>query len=87
MPIIKSAKKALRGSKRKRTFNLKRKSAMANAIKEYKKLLAERKLNEAEKMLPSLQQAIDKAAKSGIIKPNNAARKKSRLIKVINFKG
>ena len=86
MPIIKSAKKALRSSKRKRTFNLKRKSTIANAIKDYKKLVSAKKLDEAEKMLPALQKAIDKAAKGGVIKTKNAARKKSRLIKVINFK-
>ena len=34
---------------------------------------------EAEKLLPKAYQAIDKAAKRGIIKKNTAARKKSRL--------
>lgn len=86
MPIIKSAKKALRASKTKKSFNMKRKGDMQNAIKEYKKLVSAKKMDEAKKLLPSLQKAIDKAAKKGIIKPNNAARKKSRLIKVINFR-
>ncbi len=86
MPIIKSAKKALRSSKTKRTFNLKRKNDMANAIKTYKKLVAAKKMDEAKKMIPQLQKAIDKASKRGVIKANNGSRKKSRLIKVINFK-
>ena len=87
MPITSSAKKALRASKRKRIFNLKRKNDMGNAIKQYKKLVVAKKLDEAKALVPSLQKAIDKAAKRGIIKKNTASRTKSRLIKVINFKG
>lgn len=86
MPITSSAKKALRASKKKRVFNLKRKDDMSNVIKQYKKLVSAKKIDEATKLIPELQKAIDKAAKRGIIKPNNASRKKSRLIKVINFK-
>lgn len=79
MPIIKSAKKALRGSKRKQVFNLKRKDVMKSAIKETKKLLAGKKATEAKASLSQAYQAIDKAVKRGIIKKNTAARKKSRL--------
>lgn len=81
MPITSSAKKALRASKKKRVFNLKRKALMQGVIKDYKKLIAANKGDEAKKLLPKLQQAIDKAAKRGIIKGNNASRKKSRLMK------
>ncbi len=81
MPITDSAKKALRASKRKKLFNLKRKDDMQGAIKEYKKLLSSKKAEDAVKFLPKLQKAIDKAAKRGIIKKNTAARKKSRLMK------
>jgi small subunit ribosomal protein S20 len=80
MPITTSAKKALRGSKRKRVFNLHRKNEMQSVIKEYKKLIAAKKTAEATKLIPKLQKAIDKAEKTGIIKKNNAARKKSRLM-------
>ena len=81
MPITSSAKKALRASKRKRVFNLKRKDDMGNVIKQYKKLVSAKKMDEAKKLVPQLQKVIDKAAKRGIIKKNNASRKKSRLIK------
>ncbi len=81
MPITSSAKKALRASKRKKVFNLKRKNEMQGVIKEYKKLISAKKPEEAGKLLPKLQKAIDKAAKRGIIKKNTAARKKSRLVK------
>ena len=86
MPITKSAKKALRASKRKTLFNLKRKNNLQDTVKKYKKLVAAKKMEEASKMIPELQKAIDKAAKKGVIKKNTASRKKSRLIKTINFK-
>ena len=82
MPITSSAKKALRSSKKKRVFNLRRKNEMQNVIKEYKKLIVGKKSKEAEKLIPKLQKAIDKAAKRGIIKKNTAARRKSRLMKI-----
>lgn len=81
MPIIKSAKKALRSSKRKYSFNMKRKNDMQIAIKQYKKFISSKKIDEAVKMIPKLQKVIDKAEKRGIIKKNTASRKKSRLIK------
>ena len=82
MPITKSAKKALRGSKKKRVFNLRRKNEMTNVIKEYKKLVAAKKTEEAKKLIPKLQKVIDKARKRGVIKKNTASRKKSRLVKI-----
>lgn len=39
---------------------------------------------EALKLLPQAYKAIDKAAKTNVIKKNTAARKKSRLTKLIN---
>jgi small subunit ribosomal protein S20 len=83
MPITDSAKKALRGSKKKRVFNMRRKDALNSVSKEYKKLVAGGKKEEASKLLPKLQQAIDKASKRGVIKKNTASRKKSRLMKKI----
>jgi small subunit ribosomal protein S20 len=85
MPITRSAKKALRASKKKRVFNLKKKGTMQATIKQYKKLVAAKKLDEAKKMVPDLQKAIDKAMKKGVIKKNNASRKKSRLVKIITI--
>lgn len=84
MPITSSAKKALRSSKKKHFFNLKRKDQMQAMVKEYKKLVLANKGAEAGKLLPKLQKAIDKAAKRGIIKKNTASRKKSRLMKKLS---
>lgn len=84
MPITSSAKKALRSSKRKKVFNLRRKNEMQKVIKDYKKLVSAKKTEEAEKLIPRLQKAIDKAEKRGVIKKNTASRKKSRLIKKLS---
>jgi small subunit ribosomal protein S20 len=87
MPITSSAKKALRASKKKQVFNLKRKNEMQSVIKEYKKLVSAKKTEEARKLIPRLQKAVDKAAKRGLIKKNTASRKKSRLMKItLNLK-
>ena len=82
MPIIQSAKKALRSSARKRVFNLRRARTLKTSVKEVRELAAT-KTQEAQAKLPSAYQAIDKAVKRGLIKNNTAARKKSRLSKLV----
>ncbi len=83
MAITSSAKKALRASKRKRVFNIRHRDAVSLATKEIKKLVADGKKDEAMKLLPGAYSEIDKAAKTGFIKPNTAGRKKSRLSAMI----
>lgn len=82
MPITKSAKKNIRVSGRKRAINDRRKKVMKEVIKKIQKT-AKTDKKEAEKMLATAYQAIDKAAKRGVIKKNNASRKKSRLTKLV----
>ena len=84
MAITSSAKKAIRSAARKRVFNLARQQAMREAIKEINKLVVAKKTEEALAKLPLAYKAIDKAAKRGVIKPNNAARQKSRLALSVN---
>jgi small subunit ribosomal protein S20 len=81
MPITKGAEKALRASKRKHVYNTRRKSAMNDVVKKTRKLVAGGSTADAQKMISSAYKAIDKAAKTGVIKKNTAARKKSRLMK------
>jgi len=81
MPITRSAKKAIRGSLRKKAFNDSRKRAMKEIMKKIEKLSKTDK-KEALKMVSGAFAIIDKAAKRGVIKKNNAARKKSRLAKI-----
>ena len=77
-----SAKKANRASIRKGVLNARRKKAMKEGVKGANKLFATKKTSEAVKDLPKVQQAIDKAAKRGIIKKNTASRMKSRLARL-----
>jgi len=84
MPIKKSAKKALRQSKKRRRLNLARMNKMKQLIKKIRKLCLENKKEEAKKLLPEVYQAIDKAAKRGVIKKNTAARKKSKVTALLS---
>ncbi len=72
MPNLANAKKAMRVSEKKRVINDRRRKTMRVAIKTTKTTnsLADLKI---------AYQAIDKAAKRGVIKSNTADRKKSRL--------
>lgn len=84
MPITKSAKKALRQSKKRKRLNLARMNKMKQLIKKIRKLCLENKKEEAKKLLPEVYQAIDKAAKRGVIKKNTAARKKSKMTTLLS---
>ena len=83
MSITRGAKKAHRSSLRKREFNLRRKDKVSRAVKSLKKLIASGKKKEAEAMMREVQSALDKAVKGKTLKKNTAARKKSRLSKLI----
>jgi ribosomal protein S20 len=80
MAITKGAKKAHRSSLRKRVFNTRRKSELTDVVKKVKKHIGAGELKEATALMPAAYKAIDKAAKRGVIKPNTANRKKSRLM-------
>jgi small subunit ribosomal protein S20 len=58
------------------------KRAMKEVIKKFEKT-AKTSKHEAEKMLANAFSTIDKAAKKGVIKKNNASRKKSRLARLV----
>lgn len=79
MAITKGAKKAVRTSERKRVYNLRRTTAMRDVVKSVRKTALAGDAEAAKALLPKAYQAIDKAAKRGVIKANTAARKKSRL--------
>lgn len=78
MPITKSARKAERKSLKNRERNLVRKNALDKVLKNFRKLVKEKKMAEAKSAYPQVQQALDKATKQGIIKANSSSRKKSR---------
>ncbi len=84
MPITKSAKKALRQSEKRRKENRRKKKVLKNLLKKVRSLILEKKIEEAEKLLPQVYKALDKTAKIGLIKKNTAGRKKSRITKSIH---
>ena len=87
MAITKSAKKAIRSSARKRVFNVRRARTMKFSIKEIERLVAEGRRDEAKVLLAKAYAAIDKATKRGIIEPNTAARRKSKVARSLAARG
>ena len=83
MAITSSAKKAQRSSLKKRVFNVRRKQAIEHITKKIKKLLSEKKIAEAQRLIPLAYKAFDKAGKEHTLKKGAASRKKSRLVKLI----
>ncbi len=83
MPITQSAKKAFRQTTRRRARNISKKEAVKKAVKQYKKSLAEKKTDQARQQLALVYKALDKAAKTNVIKKNKAGRLKSRLTKLL----
>jgi len=86
MAITKSAKKAIRQSAGRQKRNLVYKNKIKKLIKKARALVMAKKNEEAKKILPDIYAALDKAAKVGVIKKNNADRRKSRLAKLIDKK-
>jgi small subunit ribosomal protein S20 len=84
MATSKSGIKSYKQAERKRVFNLRTLRNMKAAIKSVKTLIVEKNKDDAVKELPGVYKAIDKAAKRGIIKKNNAAHKKSKITKAID---
>ncbi len=82
MPNTKSAIKAYRQSQKRRVRNTARKNAYKDIVKEFRKT-APKNPTEAAGMMAKLQQKLDKAAKSGVIKKNKASRLKSKAAKLL----
>lgn len=86
MAITESAKKAVRQSAKRKEQNLVYKNKIKKLVKEARSFVLAKKINEAKKLLPEIYSALDKAAKVGVIKKNNASRRKSRLTQLIDKK-
>ncbi len=83
MAITSSAKKAYRASLRKRVFNLRRKKAVIDVVKELKTLVSEKNGKGATAILPRAYKVLDKAVKGGTIRKGEADRRKSRLARLV----
>lgn len=84
MAITKSAQKAIRQNKKRRTYNLVYLNKIKSLLKETRDFVLQKKIREAKELLPKVYQVLDKAAKVGVIKKNTASRKKSRLTKLVD---
>lgn len=82
MPNTKSAAKAHRQSIKRHARNLARSKSYKSIVKEFRKT-ASTDLKEAGKMLATLQKKLDKAAKTGVIAKNKAARLKSSAARML----
>ncbi len=82
MPNTKSAAKAYRQSVKRRARNLARKNSYKDILKEFRKT-ATVDPKKAQGMVAMLQKKLDKAAKTGVIKKNKAARLKSGAAKLL----
>ena len=84
MANIKSAKKRIKTTKTKTERNKNQKSKIKMFVKKIEALAKEGNKAEANKILTDATKAIDMAASKGVFHKNNAARKVSRLSKMVN---
>jgi len=84
MAVLKSSKRELRKTERRRLHNLSWKNKVKKIYKEFFDLIKEKKIVEAKEKLPLLQKIIDKARKEGILKKNKASRLKSKAFLFLN---
>ena len=83
MPNIKSAKKRVLVNEKKNADNRTQSTIVKNAIKKINALIDLNQIEDAEKMLPELYSALDKAVIKGVLHKNAAANKKSGIAKHI----
>ena len=74
-----SALKRVRQTERRTEFNRKAKSRLRHQIRSMRRALQDKDAKKAGELMPQTFSIIDRAAKSGLIKKNTAARYKSKL--------
>ena len=84
MPNIKSAKKRVITSAKRKEQNNVVESSMKTAMKKSEKAVKANDKEQAEVELNTAVKRIDKAVSSGLVHKNKAAREKSRLMKKKN---
>jgi small subunit ribosomal protein S20 len=84
LPGSKSAQKQIRATESKRLKNKSITSLCKTSITKAEKLIFSGELESAKEAVAVAITSLDKAAEKGVIHPNNAARRKSRLVKKLN---
>ena len=88
MPNNPSAKKRMRQEQKRRAHNRSVKSIVKTQVTKARVAIATPVINaeDAEAAVRAAVSELDRAAKKGVIHKNNAARRKSRLMKQLNAK-
>ncbi|MEM7184829.1 MAG: 30S ribosomal protein S20 [Spirochaetota bacterium] len=84
MANIKSSKKDIKKSAKRRELNAQKKSAIRTYAKNILKAVKAEKKEEANTLFVKYSSLLDKAAKISLVHKNNASRNKSRMAKKIN---
>lgn len=84
MPNTRSAAKAMRVQERRRLRNRSVRSATRTYVRKAEVQIAAGESNPTAEVIRQAISALDRAAKKGVIHANNAARRKSRLMKKLN---
>ena len=84
MPGSTSAQKQVRVAERRRLRNKSIRSLAKTNITKAERLIFSGELKLAREAVVAAISSLDKAAEKGVIHPNNAARRKSRLMKKLN---
>ncbi len=84
MPNTRSARKQVRVTQRRRLRNKSIQSLCKTNITKAERLIFSGELESAQEAVVAAIGSLDRAAEKGVIHPNNAARRKSRLMKKLN---
>ncbi len=84
MPNIRQQEKRMRQAAKRRLRNRSRKSEIKTYIRKFEAALQRGDREESEVYLKKAVKALDKAAGDGIIHKNNAANRKSRIMRKFN---
>jgi small subunit ribosomal protein S20 len=79
-----SAKQRIRNSARKAVHNRLHRSRARTYVKNSRELIGEKEIVSAKSEVEKAISALDRAAGKGVIHANNAARRKSRLMKMLH---
>ncbi|MBI3618493.1 30S ribosomal protein S20 [Candidatus Peregrinibacteria bacterium] len=83
MPLTLSAIKAAKQAEARRIRRQPFKTQLKTTMRAFIDLIKDGKKDEAAKILPRVYKVIDTAAKKHILHPKNAARKKSRMARLL----
>ena len=84
MPKSRSAQKQVRVAEKRQLRNKSIRSQCKTNITKAERLIFSGELEQAKEVVIAAIGSLDKAAEKGVIHPNNAARRKSRLMKKLN---